>query len=86
MKAHNSYKLVGVLVLFCAAMTIISPAQTLTTLVSFDGTNGSAPAASLIQAKMGTSTGQPSMAGPLAAARAALIPVAPFLKLPPAAS
>jgi uncharacterized repeat protein (TIGR03803 family) len=32
--------LLGILILFCAATVIVSPAQTLTTLTSFNGTNG----------------------------------------------
>jgi uncharacterized repeat protein (TIGR03803 family) len=35
--------------MFCAAMTVVSPAQTFTTLVNFAGTNGSGPQAPLIQ-------------------------------------
>ncbi len=53
MKTLNSYKVFSILIFFCAAMEINSSAQTLTTLVSFDGTNGAAPSASLIQAKDG---------------------------------
>src|SRR5664279_4092422 len=34
---------------FCAAIAIASPAQTLSTLVSFNGANGAHPIASLIQ-------------------------------------
>ncbi len=81
MKAHNSYKLVGVLVLFCAAMTIISPAQTLTTLVSFDGTNGSAPAASLIQAKDGNLYGTTEYGGPISGCEGGFDPCGTVFKI-----
>ena len=37
----------------CFAMSIVSPAQTLTTLVNFNGTNGAGPAAPLIQGRDG---------------------------------
>jgi len=38
-----SWKRACALILFCVAPAIVSPAQTLTTLVSFDGTNGALP-------------------------------------------
>src|SRR5271166_1837884 len=41
------------LAIFCAATAIASPAQTLTTLVSFDGTNGAGPQSYLIQGSDG---------------------------------
>lgn len=53
MKAFHLARVTGIFVLFCAAMGIGSGAQNLTTLVTFDGTNGSAPAAPLIQASNG---------------------------------
>jgi uncharacterized repeat protein (TIGR03803 family) len=40
---------VGIVFAFCLAAAITSPAQTFTTLVNFDGTNGSVPEASLVQ-------------------------------------
>ncbi len=43
----------GIVLLFCAATTIASPAQIFTTLHSFDGSDGTAPAAVLIQASDG---------------------------------
>ena len=49
----------------CAATAIALPAQTLTTLFSFDGTNGLGPNAGLVQATNGTSTGQRLWAGPM---------------------
>ena len=42
-------KMCCIVYVFCAATAIASPAQTLTTLVSFDGTNGDSPYASLVQ-------------------------------------
>jgi uncharacterized repeat protein (TIGR03803 family) len=44
---------VACLTLFCVAMAISSPAQTLTTLANFDNSNGASPVASLIQAADG---------------------------------
>jgi uncharacterized repeat protein (TIGR03803 family) len=43
----------SILFAFRAAMAVASPAQTLTTLVNFNGTNGAGPAASLIHASDG---------------------------------
>lgn len=36
-------KIAGIVFVFCLATAMVSPAQTFTTLVSFDGTNGSGP-------------------------------------------
>ena len=47
LRSHLS--LLAFLALFCAAMTIASSAQTLTTLASFNETNGAYPYASLVQ-------------------------------------
>ena len=50
MEKSTSFKKVCIVFAFCIATTVTSPAQTFTTLVSFDGTNGDYPAyMSLIQ-------------------------------------
>jgi uncharacterized repeat protein (TIGR03803 family) len=51
------------LAMFCAAVAIASPAQTLTTLVSFDGTNGAGPQSSLIQGSDGNFYGTTTYGG-----------------------
>jgi hypothetical protein len=56
-------------ILFCAATAIASPAQTLTTLVNFDQTNGASPERPSSKATTGTSTGQPSAVGSMASVR-----------------
>jgi uncharacterized repeat protein (TIGR03803 family) len=45
----SAWKKACAVFLLCAAMSIAAPAQTLTTLVDFDGTNGDGPQATLIQ-------------------------------------
>jgi uncharacterized repeat protein (TIGR03803 family) len=46
-------KMICIVFACCAAMTIASPAQTLTTLVNFAGTNGGVPLGAVIQANDG---------------------------------
>ena len=53
MRKLSFSKMVCVDFLCCAVMAIASPAQTLTTLVSFNGTNGRGPVAPLVQATDG---------------------------------
>jgi hypothetical protein len=38
-----------IVLFFCGAMVIAAPAQTFTTLTSFDGTNGDSPWGALVQ-------------------------------------
>src|SRR5271165_623716 len=56
----SSVKTVCILLLCCAAMAISAPAQTLTTLASFDGSNGLNPDGSLLQATDGNFYGTTS--------------------------
>ncbi len=57
-------KFVCCLVLFCAVTAIALSAQTLTTLVTFDGNNGDAPRSALIQGSDGNFYGTTFFAGP----------------------
>ncbi len=57
--------MICIVVLFCAAAGIAAPAQrSFTTLVNFNGANGGAPSAALIQATDGNFYGTTSGAGP----------------------
>ena len=58
----------------CAATAIALPAQTLTTLHSFDGTDGASSTRGWSRPPMGTCTGQRSRAGPMALARSSKSP------------
>ena len=67
--------------LFCIAAAISSPAQTLTTLASFDGTNGSAPAAPLIQASDGNLYGTTEYGGPISGCEGGFNPCGTVFKI-----
>lgn len=64
LKLHLPCNLARLIFAFCLTTAILSPAQTFTTLASFDGANGSDPRASLIQATDGNFYGTASAAGP----------------------
>ncbi len=56
-------RLICNLVLFCAAAMIASPAQTLTTMMNFNGTDGANPGASLVQGTDGNFYGTTAKGG-----------------------
>jgi uncharacterized repeat protein (TIGR03803 family) len=60
---HEYWKTMGAIFVLCGAMAIAAPAQTFTTLVSFDGTNGGSPTASLVQGPDGSFYGASTGAG-----------------------
>jgi uncharacterized repeat protein (TIGR03803 family) len=63
LSASRGWKIVCVVFVFCAATAIGSSAQTLTTLVSFDGTDGNDPHSGLIQGFDGNFYGTTVMGG-----------------------
>ena len=65
MKQFGLATILFIIFVLGAATTTISSAQNLTTLVSFDGSNGSAPSASLIQASDGNLYGTTEYGGPI---------------------
>ena len=81
MKAVASLKAIGIAVLFCAVMAADSSAQNLTTLVAFDGTNGSNPAASLIQARDGNLYGTTEYGGPISGCEGGFNPCGTVFKV-----
>ena len=56
-------KMICAVFVFCAATAIASPAQTLSTLTNFDGTNGSFPLATLVEGSDGNFYGTTSEGG-----------------------
>jgi len=80
-KAFNSYKVIGFIVLFCAVMAVNSSAQSLTTLVAFDGTNGSGPQAPLIQASDGNLYGTTEYGGPVSGCEGGFDPCGTVFKV-----
>jgi uncharacterized repeat protein (TIGR03803 family) len=52
-----------IILVFCAATAIASPAQTTSTLVDFDGANGASPFSSLVQGNNGNFYGTTSIGG-----------------------
>jgi len=64
MTRFNTWKMACVLLLLCLVMTSVSPAATtFKTLLNFDGTNGSAPSAALVQGLDGNLYGVTSSGG-----------------------
>jgi uncharacterized repeat protein (TIGR03803 family) len=64
MNQLSFWKTIGLVGVFCAAAVIASPAQTFTTLVSFNGTDGSGPDAPLVQGLDGNFYGTNELGGP----------------------
>ena len=90
MKKLRSLQMVCVVVLFCAATAIASPAQILTTLYSFCPQD--LPELTALTLRPGlykrptaTSTGQPTSAGPATTVAAVAMAAARSSKSPPAA-
>ncbi len=81
MKTLISQKTIGILILFCVVTVISASAQTLTTLVSFDGTNGAAPSASLIQASDGNLYGTTEYGGPVSGCEGGFNPCGTVFKI-----
>ena len=76
------WKTICLVCVFCATATIGLPAETFTTLRSFDGTDGSFPGGSLVQGLNGNFNG--TLGGPMAMARSSKSP--PRGKLEPSFS
>src|SRR5271165_3525891 len=59
----TSARMAWMIVLFSAAMAMLSPAQTITTLTSFNGNNGSNPLGTLVEGPDGSFYGTTTIGG-----------------------
>jgi hypothetical protein len=75
MSKLSLWKTIGLVCVFCAVEAISSPAQTFTTLLSFNGTDGAFPYyGSLVQGLDGNFYGTTAHVGPTTMARSSRSP------------